>query len=152
LALLDEELIRPTGNDKSFCRKACAKNKSHSNFEKSRFSDVEFTIRHFAGDVSYCALGFLDKNRDRLQDNLLTCIQKSDNFFVKNTLFVAKETLTEIGGVGGVGGGGKSTQRHTIATSKAPRGSSRRNTSRANRTASSIVSQLRYVTRCCGRG
>jgi myosin heavy subunit len=74
LALLDEELIRPTGNDKSFCRKVTSKNSQHTNFEKSRFSDIEFTVRHFAGDVSYCADGFLDKNRDRLQDNLLSCI------------------------------------------------------------------------------
>ena len=42
LALLDEELIRPTGNDKSFCRKVTQKNGQHPNFEKSRFSEGEF--------------------------------------------------------------------------------------------------------------
>ena len=84
-----------TGNDKSFCRKISSKNGQHPRFEKSRFGDLEFTVRHFAGDVLYSADGFLDKNRDRLQENLLTCIQTSTNNFITEILFKPKSEKKE---------------------------------------------------------
>ena len=140
LALLDEELIRPSGNDKSFCRKTSQKNAKHQNYSRSRFSDLEFTIKHFAGDVTYQADGFLEKNRDRLQENLVSCMRTSNENFIANVLFA-------VGADGGKvrqlpnpsGNNGKSSPisqaRHTVATG--------RRKTHANKVANSIASQLR---------
>ena len=56
-------------------------------YEKSRFgTDGKFTIKHFAGDVTYSITGFLDKNNDSLQDDLMELMFCSTNQFVKNAL------------------------------------------------------------------
>lgn len=42
--------------------------KDHENFSKARLSTgVEFILHHYAGQVMYNAIGFVEKNRDQLQ-------------------------------------------------------------------------------------
>lgn len=52
-------------------------------FVKSRF-DKTFTIKHFAGDVLYNIDGFLAKNNDSLQDDMMELLRTSDNIFLLN--------------------------------------------------------------------
>eukprot|EP00752_Nemacystus_decipiens_P004997 g4543.t3 len=42
----------------------------HPCYRKPRFDGPEFVIMHYAGDVTYCATGFLEKNNDTLQEDL----------------------------------------------------------------------------------
>lgn len=43
-------------------------------------------IKHYAGDVIYDATGFLDKNRDTLQRDLMVVVEATSNKFI-STLF-----------------------------------------------------------------
>eukprot|EP01006_Ploeotia_vitrea_P006659 TRINITY_DN14299_c0_g1_i1.p1 TRINITY_DN14299_c0_g1~~TRINITY_DN14299_c0_g1_i1.p1 ORF type:complete len:1156 (-),score=254.86 TRINITY_DN14299_c0_g1_i1:284-3751(-) len=42
-----------------------------------------FTIRHYAGDVSYTVGGFVEKNKDALSDDLMSAVRSSHNKFLK---------------------------------------------------------------------
>ena len=57
--------------DKSFRRKLGQKNAKSAVIKVSKLRDHEFTIRHYAGEVAYNCEGFVEKNRDRLQENLV---------------------------------------------------------------------------------
>jgi len=53
---------------------------AHPNYIKSRFSDG-FTIRHYAGEVFYNIDGFLSKNNDSLQEDILEVLKSSSNSY-----------------------------------------------------------------------
>lgn len=55
-----------------------------------RISNNGFTIRHYAGDVSYSAYGFSDKNKDLLFQELVAVMAQSENPFVQ-MMFPAEE-------------------------------------------------------------
>eukprot|EP00981_Chlorochromonas_danica_P006314 scaffold1365_cov163-Ochromonas_danica.AAC.4 len=66
-------------------------NQSHDKrsaaYEKSRFgSDLKFTIKHFAGDVTYTVTGFLEKNNDSLQEDLMDLMICTSNAFIRNAV------------------------------------------------------------------
>ncbi|KAL5014917.1 hypothetical protein ScPMuIL_009187 [Solemya velum] len=48
-------------------------------YRKSRHRDPVFTIAHYAGLVTYNAVGFLDKNRDTMGTNLKSLMENSHN-------------------------------------------------------------------------
>ena len=52
----------------------------HPNYIKSKFSDG-FTIRHYAGEVFYNIDGFLSKNNDSLQEDILETLKSSSNSY-----------------------------------------------------------------------
>ena len=59
----------------------------HANYVKGddrRRWDLEFTIKHYAGEVRYAGAGFLDKNKDAQQDQLFELMNSSANVFVKD--------------------------------------------------------------------
>lgn len=56
-------------------------------YEKSRFgTDGKFTVKHFAGDVTYIVTGFLEKNNDSLQEDLMELMICSSNKFIQNAI------------------------------------------------------------------
>jgi myosin V len=81
LAMLNEECIRPNGSDSGFVNKALHSNSKSPALIIPRIkrSDVEFGIRHYAGDVMYDASGFVTKNQDTLPTDLMECAQTSAN-------------------------------------------------------------------------
>lgn len=87
LRLLDEECRFPKGTDNTFLEKQHAALEAHPNYikgeNKSRWNQ-EFGIRHFAGDVVYQITGFLDKNRDVMQDQLFDAMRLSPNKFISD--------------------------------------------------------------------
>lgn len=59
-------------------------------YEKPRLSKVDFGVEHFAGKVTYTVTGFLDKNKDTLQDDLkLACLSSKESLV--RTLFTEEE-------------------------------------------------------------
>ncbi|KAL3651202.1 Myosin-1 [Castilleja foliolosa] len=66
-SLLDEESTFPNGTDLSFANKLKHHLKSKPCFRGER--GKAFTVRHYAGEVSYDTTGFLEKNRDLLHSD-----------------------------------------------------------------------------------
>ena len=83
ISVLNEECVRPKGNDNAFVTKVYAMNKDTDALYRGRFfQDWEFGIRHYAGDVTYDANNFVTKNMDNLPDDLQHCRKKSTNSVV----------------------------------------------------------------------
>ncbi|XP_074581787.1 myosin-6-like isoform X2 [Curcuma longa] len=64
IALLDEACMLPRSTHETFAEKLYQTFKNHQRFIKPKFSRSDFTIRHYAGDVTYQTELFLDKNKD----------------------------------------------------------------------------------------
>jgi len=96
LALLDEESLFPKATDTTFLNKLHQQfaSKGHPKYIQPRFSKTAFGVSHYAGDVEYETAGWLEKNKDPLQEDLITCMKKSDHILV-TTLFT--ENLTGVG-------------------------------------------------------
>ncbi len=74
LPVLNEELIVPRGSDAGFLSKTSAHQAKCPHFKKSLKSQTQFVIKHYAGEVSYESVGFLEKNRDALSEDLLELV------------------------------------------------------------------------------
>jgi len=69
LSVLDEEVSVPKANDDTFHAKICRNFAQHARFIAPRFSGSrQFGVRHFAGNVTYTADHFLEKNVDTPPD------------------------------------------------------------------------------------
>ncbi|XP_033749200.1 uncharacterized protein LOC117333891 [Pecten maximus] len=83
LSILEEEVAVPKANDKSLvCKMDKFLNTSRCYRKKS--ATFIFGIVHYAGEVEYSAVGFLEKNKGTLPANLRSCFQSSENMFVNN--------------------------------------------------------------------
>ncbi|EEA08336.1 myosin head family protein [Cryptosporidium muris RN66] len=85
---LDEECRIPRGSDISFLNKLVREygpdqKPGHPKFDIVRKNPNYFTIIHYAGAVSYCVDGFLEKNKDQLSAFALdTILSSSDQWIV----------------------------------------------------------------------
>ncbi|XP_073106123.1 myosin-8 isoform X2 [Elaeis guineensis] len=64
IALLDEACMLPRSTHETFAQKLYQSFKNHKRFSKPKLSPSDFTISHYAGDVTYQTELFLDKNKD----------------------------------------------------------------------------------------
>ncbi|XP_020213120.1 myosin-6 [Cajanus cajan] len=64
IALLDEACMFPRSTHETFAQKLYQTFKNHKRFSKPKLSRSDFTICHYAGDVTYQTEFFLDKNKD----------------------------------------------------------------------------------------
>ncbi|XP_047151066.1 myosin-7-like, partial [Vigna umbellata] len=64
IALLDEACMFPRSTHETFAEKLYQTFKDNKRFNKPKFSRTDFTIKHYAGDVTYQTDFFLDKNKD----------------------------------------------------------------------------------------
>ncbi|KAI9343887.1 myosin heavy chain [Zopfochytrium polystomum] len=82
LSCLDEECVMPKATDKTLMEKLSAlwKGKS-SKFDVPRFNSG-FIIQHYAGVVEYDLDGWLDKNKDPLNENITRLLASSSDKFV----------------------------------------------------------------------
>ncbi|WJX18339.1 Myosin-6 [Trifolium repens] len=64
IALLDEACMFPRSTNETFAQKLYQTFKNHKRFSKPKLSRSDFTICHYAGDVTYQTDLFLDKNKD----------------------------------------------------------------------------------------
>ena len=112
------------GSDETLAQKLRAKHKEHAYFGAPKREQHAFTVKHYAGDVTYLCAGFREKNKDSLHPDLAGVMQASALEFVRG-LFPAAEVPTtpaRPGGGGDGGGGGKkkkgakSADRMTVAS------------------------------------
>ncbi|XP_012706363.3 unconventional myosin-Va isoform X6 [Fundulus heteroclitus] len=106
LDLLDEECKMPKGSDDSWAQKLYNTHlKTCSLFEKPRMSNRAFIIQHFADKVEYQCEGFLEKNKDTVNEEQINVLKASKKFNLLVELFHDEEkATTPTGQVAGTGG------------------------------------------------
>uniref|UniRef100_A0A8C0G1E4 Myosin IH n=1 Tax=Chelonoidis abingdonii TaxID=106734 RepID=A0A8C0G1E4_CHEAB len=103
ISILDEECLRPgEATDLSFLEKLEEKVGDHAHFQTRKLADqktrksidwVDFRLLHYAGEVTYCVVGFLEKNNDLLYRNLK---EGSTVDFSNCTVFTVSLTETSL--------------------------------------------------------
>ncbi|XP_003379319.1 putative myosin head (motor domain) [Trichinella spiralis] len=84
ISMLDEECIVPKASDMTFVQKLNDQHLGkHPNFQKARppkgkQSEAHFSIVHYAGTVRYNANGWLEKNKDPLNESVVNVLKASD--------------------------------------------------------------------------
>ncbi|CAN8312392.1 unnamed protein product [Cochlearia groenlandica] len=64
ISLLDEACMFPKSTHETFSQKLFQTFKKHERFAKPKLSRTDFTISHYAGQVTYQSNHFIDKNKD----------------------------------------------------------------------------------------
>jgi len=112
LSILEEESMFPKATDKSFAEKLNTNHLGKSpSFIKPKppkpgQAESHFAIVHYAGTVSYNLTGWLEKNKDPLNDTVVDQLKKGTNEVVK-ILFADHPGQSGDGDAGGGGKGGK---------------------------------------------
>ncbi|XP_056112684.1 unconventional myosin-Va isoform X5 [Rhinichthys klamathensis goyatoka] len=105
LDLLDEECKMPKGSDDSWAQKLYNTHlKTCSLFEKPRMSNKAFIIQHFADKVEYQCDGFLEKNKDTVNEEQIHVL-KASKFDLLVELFHDEEKATSPTGAAPTTGG-----------------------------------------------
>jgi myosin heavy subunit len=86
LSLLDEECSLGKGSDLSFLSKITSACTDNPFFVRKILQKDSFTIRHYAGDVTYDVAGWLDKNRDTLKDAFKLLVRDSQDTLIAQLL------------------------------------------------------------------
>uniref|UniRef100_A0A3Q3MS14 Myosin IHb n=1 Tax=Labrus bergylta TaxID=56723 RepID=A0A3Q3MS14_9LABR len=94
ISLLDEECLRPgEATDLTLLEKMEDKIGGHPHFVTHKLADQktrktlergDFRLLHYAGEVTYCVVGFLDKNNDLLYRNGKEVMRQSKNTVIKH--------------------------------------------------------------------
>uniref|UniRef100_A0A803V054 Myosin IH n=1 Tax=Ficedula albicollis TaxID=59894 RepID=A0A803V054_FICAL len=100
ISILDEECLRPgEATDLSFLEKLEEKVGDHAHFVTRKLADqktrksidwVDFRLLHYAGEVTYCAVGFLEKNNDLLYRNLKEVLCNSKNNIIRECFLLSE--------------------------------------------------------------
>ena len=94
LSYLDEESLVPRGTDDTFHAKIAEHLGKHAHFSVPVAPGAArglFTIRHYAGDVTYSSHLLLEKNKDALFDDLLKCAGSSQHAHVRSLFPESKQ-------------------------------------------------------------
>ncbi|XP_048728480.2 myosin-IIIb-like isoform X2 [Ostrea edulis] len=85
-AILEDDCRLQTSTDLSFVENMNREFVKNVAYQKSKSRDPVFTIVHYAGQVTYNATGFIEKNRETLNINFISLMQNSHNWLI-NDLF-----------------------------------------------------------------
>ncbi|EGT54067.1 hypothetical protein CAEBREN_30667 [Caenorhabditis brenneri] len=124
ISMLDEECIVPKATDMTLAQKLTDQHLGkHPNFEKpkppkGKQGEAHFAMRHYAGTVRYNVLNWLEKNKDPLNDTVVSVMKASK----KNDLLVeiwqdytTQEEAAAAAKAGGGRKGGKSGSFMTVS-------------------------------------
>ncbi|KAL0965644.1 hypothetical protein UPYG_G00283890 [Umbra pygmaea] len=94
ISVLDEECLRPgEATDMTFLEKLEEKMAGHPHFITHKLANQktrktlkrgDFRLVHYAGEVTYCVSGFLDKNNDLLYRSIKEVMRQSKNAIIQN--------------------------------------------------------------------
>ncbi|KAF3933671.1 Myosin-11 [Dactylellina cionopaga] len=76
---LDEECVMPKANDKTFTEKLHTLWDKKSNKYRSSMLSQGFVLTHYAAEVDYSTEGWLEKNKDPLNDNITRLLASSSH-------------------------------------------------------------------------
>jgi len=86
IAMLNEECVRPKGSDENFVSKLSTVHKeSVQYFSRPKLGaqrELQFSIQHYAGNVTYTATGWLERNKDSISDDVVTLLRSSSNALI----------------------------------------------------------------------
>lgn len=90
---MDEECNFPKASDATLLEKL---HKNHGTkdqkfYEKPKLTKTNFIVVHYAGRVSYEVENFLEKNRDRLREDLQHLLEECGFKFIKSMMAVAEK-------------------------------------------------------------
>jgi myosin-5 len=91
LAMLNEECVRPGGNDEGFVQKALVQNSKSPCLIVNKHDRMAFGVHHYAGKVMYTAAEFVSRNQDTLPTDLEEIGAKSKNELVSARIDVEPE-------------------------------------------------------------
>ncbi|KAL6502932.1 Myosin-6 [Orobanche hederae] len=95
IALLDEACMFPRSTHDTFAQKLYQTFKNHKRFSKPKLARSDFTISHYAGDVTYQTELFLDKNKDYVIAEHQALLNASKCSFVSGLFPVSNEESTK---------------------------------------------------------
>ncbi|MFH4975774.1 hypothetical protein AB6A40_002483 [Gnathostoma spinigerum] len=110
LSMLDEECIMPKATDLTLAQKLLDTHLGkHPNFEKAKppkgkQGEAHFAMRHYAGTVRYNVMNWLEKNKDPLNDTVVSVMKSSKKNELLNTVwkdYVTQEEAAESVAKGG---------------------------------------------------
>ncbi|KAL5708068.1 hypothetical protein ACHQM5_018903 [Ranunculus cassubicifolius] len=84
ISLLDEACMFPRSTHETFSQKLYQTFNSNKRFSKPKLSPTDFTICHYAGDVTYQTEHFLDKNKDYVVAEHQSLLNASESPFVSS--------------------------------------------------------------------
>ncbi|XP_022108413.1 unconventional myosin-IXb-like isoform X2 [Acanthaster planci] len=88
LSLLEKQTFKPTSDNHTLVQSINRTQQSNSVFQAEPDNEDMFTIKHFAGDVTYTANDFLEANHDVINDDVISIFQKHTcNFGFAGYLF-----------------------------------------------------------------
>jgi myosin heavy subunit len=92
ISVLNEECVRPKGNDTSFVSKVKTVSKDISCLLSAKLhKPTEFGIQHYAGAVTYDSTNFVQKNTDALPKDLIDCASSCSNELIRVELKAAAD-------------------------------------------------------------
>uniref|UniRef100_A0AAF5CYT0 Very-long-chain 3-oxoacyl-CoA synthase n=1 Tax=Strongyloides stercoralis TaxID=6248 RepID=A0AAF5CYT0_STRER len=85
---LDEQCKIGRGTDNDWLRSmsTCKNVSKNPNFMLPKISDPSFIVKHFAADVQYKIEGFIEKNKNTINEQLLEVVLNSKSDFIKNMI------------------------------------------------------------------
>ncbi|XP_057781954.1 myosin-6-like [Salvia miltiorrhiza] len=91
IALLDQACMLPRSTHETFAESLYREFKNHKRFSKPKLARSDFTICHYAGDVTYQTELFLDKNKDYVIGEHQALLNASKCSFVSGLFPVSDE-------------------------------------------------------------
>ncbi|XP_008286228.1 unconventional myosin-XV [Stegastes partitus] len=93
LRILDDQSCFPQATDHTFLQKCHYHHGNNPLYVKPKMPLPEFTIKHFAGRVTYQVYKFLEKNYDQVRQDVLDLFIQSKNKMVSNLFLVHAEVV-----------------------------------------------------------
>ncbi|KAI5063038.1 hypothetical protein GOP47_0021585 [Adiantum capillus-veneris] len=112
ISLLDEECTFPKGTDHTLAEKLKEHLALNSCFKGERSRG--FRVRHYAGEVTYDTLGFLEKNRDLLHSDLLQLLSSCDAYLPQLFATNIEQNLSKL--ISPVRRSGAESQKQSVST------------------------------------
>ncbi|KAK0402451.1 hypothetical protein QR680_016341 [Steinernema hermaphroditum] len=113
ISMLDEECIVPKATDMTLAQKLVEQHLGkHPNFEKpkppkGKQAEAHFAMRHYAGTVRYNVLNWLEKNKDPLNDTVVSVMKASKSNELLKEVWSDYTTQEEAAVKAKTSGGGK---------------------------------------------
>uniref|UniRef100_A0A3P9C3T6 Myosin XVA n=1 Tax=Maylandia zebra TaxID=106582 RepID=A0A3P9C3T6_9CICH len=95
LRILDDQCGFPQATDHTFLQKCHYHHGNNPLYARPKMPQPEFTLKHYAGKVTYQVYKFLDKNFDMVRQDVLDLFTQSKNRMVSSLFWKHSESLSQ---------------------------------------------------------